>query len=219
MEDLCRLSGLDSFWDWNLTWYTERPDLTRCFQQTVLVWSPCIYLWTCSPLYLLYLQLRAPGPGLPLSCLCCVKTAVAAILLCCCLVELLYIYTLKEEMHHNLVFLLGPLLHIISLVLAVCVIQVERLKGVGSSLLLFFFWLLTVLCSMGPLKVAVEQVLTQRISTDDEQHPVEEQVQQLLPHMFEPDSSSDDENGADENDEEMRMRWRLDIDRLSECRD
>ncbi|KAJ0051128.1 hypothetical protein NL108_014591 [Boleophthalmus pectinirostris] len=77
MEALCRLSGLDPFWDWNLTWYTERPDLTQCFQQTVL--------------------------------------AVVAILLCCCLVELLYIHAVKEETHHNVVFLLGPLLHIISL--------------------------------------------------------------------------------------------------------
>ncbi|KAK7929186.1 hypothetical protein WMY93_005581 [Mugilogobius chulae] len=165
MEALCELSGLDPFWDWNLTWYTEQPDLTQCFQQTVLVWSPCIYLWTCSPLYLLYLQLRAPGARLPLSSLCCVKTAVAAILLCCCLVELLYIYALKEEMHQSLVVLLGPLLHIISLVLAVCVIQVERLKGVSSSILLFFFWLLLVLCSIVPLKVAVEQIINQSVSS------------------------------------------------------
>ncbi|XP_055013931.1 LOW QUALITY PROTEIN: multidrug resistance-associated protein 1-like [Boleophthalmus pectinirostris] len=168
MEALCRLSGLDPFWDWNLTWYTERPDLTQCFQQTVLVWSPCIYLWTCSPFYLLYLQFRAPGPRLPLSSLCCVKTAVVAILLCCCLVELLYIHAVKEETHHNVVFLLGPLLHIISLVSAgrVCVIQVERLKGVCSSILLFLFWLLTVLCSVVPLKVAVEQIIHQSFSSD-----------------------------------------------------
>ncbi|XP_055077733.1 multidrug resistance-associated protein 1-like [Periophthalmus magnuspinnatus] len=226
MEAVCKLSGLDPLWDWNLTWYTERPDLTQCFQQTVLVWAPCIYLWTCSPFYLLYLLLHAPGPRLPLSSFCCVKTALAVILLCCCLVELLYIYALKEETHRNVVFLLGPLLHIISLdltqtpnqalnqtftqisnqafqqdsqpgpqpdsqpgprpgpptriqpglqpgphdpdeeccgwqVLAVCVIQVERLKGVCSSILLFLFWLLTVLCSVVPLKVAVEQIIHQ----------------------------------------------------------
>uniref|UniRef100_A0AAV2LK27 ABC transmembrane type-1 domain-containing protein n=1 Tax=Knipowitschia caucasica TaxID=637954 RepID=A0AAV2LK27_KNICA len=166
MEALCRLSGLDPFWDWNLTWYTERPDLTQCFQHTVLVWSPCIYLWTCSPLYLLYLQLRSPGPRLALSSLCCVKTAIAVILLCCRLVELLYIYALNEDIHHNVVFLLGPLFRIISLVLAVCVIQVERLKGVFSSILLFFFWLLSVLCSLLPLKVAVEQIMDQSFSSD-----------------------------------------------------
>uniref|UniRef100_A0A8P4GE54 ABC-type glutathione-S-conjugate transporter n=1 Tax=Dicentrarchus labrax TaxID=13489 RepID=A0A8P4GE54_DICLA len=74
MEDLCTVSGLDPLWDWNLTWYTSQPDLTQCFQHTVLVWSPCVYLWTCSPLYLLYLQLRPHRGFIPLSKLCCSKT-------------------------------------------------------------------------------------------------------------------------------------------------
>jgi len=28
------------FWDLNVTWYTEDPDFTPCFQKTVLAWSP-----------------------------------------------------------------------------------------------------------------------------------------------------------------------------------
>uniref|UniRef100_A0A672J2R1 Uncharacterized protein n=1 Tax=Salarias fasciatus TaxID=181472 RepID=A0A672J2R1_SALFA len=62
MEDLCSGSGLD------------QPDLTQCFQQTIMVWSPCVYLWTCSPLYLIYLQLRPHRGVIPLSKLCCSKT-------------------------------------------------------------------------------------------------------------------------------------------------
>uniref|UniRef100_A0A8C6T9H4 ATP-binding cassette, sub-family C (CFTR/MRP), member 6b, tandem duplicate 1 n=1 Tax=Neogobius melanostomus TaxID=47308 RepID=A0A8C6T9H4_9GOBI len=120
-----------------------------CFRQTVLVWSPCIYLWTCAPFYLLYLQLRPPHP------------AVAVILVSCSLVELLYLFALKDRSHQNVVFLLGPLLHIISLVLVVCLIQVERLKGVISSLILFLFWLLTTVCSLVPLKVGLEQIINQ----------------------------------------------------------
>lgn len=60
------------FWfqDWNLTWYTSRPDLTQCFQHTVLVWLPCVYLWTGSPVYLLYLQLRPHQGVISLSKLC-----------------------------------------------------------------------------------------------------------------------------------------------------
>lgn len=27
------------------SWYTENPELTDCFQKTVLIWTPCIYLW------------------------------------------------------------------------------------------------------------------------------------------------------------------------------
>ncbi|KAJ7416043.1 ATP binding cassette subfamily C member 1 [Willisornis vidua] len=42
--------------DWNLTWHTEDPDFTPCFQNTVLVWIPCAYLWLCFPVYFLYLR-------------------------------------------------------------------------------------------------------------------------------------------------------------------
>lgn len=67
-------NGVFWFQDWNVTWYTSRPDLTQCFQHTVLVWFPCVYLWTCSPFYLLYLQLRLHQGIIPLSKLCCSKT-------------------------------------------------------------------------------------------------------------------------------------------------
>ena len=59
--------------DWNLTWYTPHPDLTQCFQHTVLVWFPCIYLWVCAPLYLVYLWFTDKG-RIGLSSLCCAKT-------------------------------------------------------------------------------------------------------------------------------------------------
>uniref|UniRef100_A0A672QTA2 Multidrug resistance-associated protein 1 n=1 Tax=Sinocyclocheilus grahami TaxID=75366 RepID=A0A672QTA2_SINGR len=42
--------------DWNRTWQTHNPDLTPCFQNTVLVWIPCLYLWLFAPFYILYLK-------------------------------------------------------------------------------------------------------------------------------------------------------------------
>lgn len=47
--------------DWNLTWYTENPDFTTCFQNSVLTWIPCIYLWACFPIYMVYLHRRDQG--------------------------------------------------------------------------------------------------------------------------------------------------------------
>lgn len=29
----------------NLTWHTENPDFSKCFQKTALVWIPCAFLW------------------------------------------------------------------------------------------------------------------------------------------------------------------------------
>lgn len=60
------------FQDWNLTWYTHSPELSDCFQNTVLVWAPCIYLWLCSPFYCLHLYCHGRG-RLPLSLLCSAK--------------------------------------------------------------------------------------------------------------------------------------------------
>lgn len=32
-------------WDSNLTWYTNEPDLTECFRDTILIGIPCAVLW------------------------------------------------------------------------------------------------------------------------------------------------------------------------------
>ncbi|KAG7167512.1 Multidrug resistance-associated protein 1-like 3, partial [Homarus americanus] len=53
--------GLDAFcnstfWDANITWNTENPDFTLCFEQTVLVWVPCGFLWLFAPLEVHYLR-------------------------------------------------------------------------------------------------------------------------------------------------------------------
>ncbi|XP_068585945.1 multidrug resistance-associated protein 1-like [Cebidichthys violaceus] len=167
MENLCSVSGLDPLWDWNLTWYTSQPDLTQCFQHTVLVWFPCVFLWTCSPLYLLYLQLRPHQGIIPLSKLCCSKTLLGLSLASFGLLEMFFLLVKKnEEIQNHLLILIGPLIRSLTLVLAVVIIQVERRKGSRSSVLLFLFWTLLVLCSLVPLKVDVEQIIDQGFSSD-----------------------------------------------------
>lgn len=47
--------------DWNLTWYTQHPDFTPCFQNTVLAWIPCLYLWVGFPIYFGYLRRHDRG--------------------------------------------------------------------------------------------------------------------------------------------------------------
>nr|CAD7588458.1 unnamed protein product [Timema genevievae] len=53
----CESSALDhaATEDANLTWYTETPDITPCFQKTVLVWLPCAVLWAACPLETFYI--------------------------------------------------------------------------------------------------------------------------------------------------------------------
>ncbi|OWA50131.1 Canalicular multispecific organic anion transporter 2 [Hypsibius exemplaris] len=46
-------AGLVShFKDTSVTWYTDNPDFSVCFQQTVLTWLPCGILWLMAPFHI-----------------------------------------------------------------------------------------------------------------------------------------------------------------------
>uniref|UniRef100_A0AAZ3RUT3 ABC-type glutathione-S-conjugate transporter n=1 Tax=Oncorhynchus tshawytscha TaxID=74940 RepID=A0AAZ3RUT3_ONCTS len=138
--------------DWNLTWYTPHPDLSQCFQHTVLVWFPCMYLWSCGPLYLVYLWFTGQG-GISLTSLCCAKTLM--IWSAQSLLSILFWLISSAQCLHLFISLL-----ILSLqLLAVCVIQWERMKGCRSSVLLFLFWTLAVVCSLVPLRANIQQII------------------------------------------------------------
>uniref|UniRef100_A0A6Q2XRI0 ABC-type glutathione-S-conjugate transporter n=1 Tax=Esox lucius TaxID=8010 RepID=A0A6Q2XRI0_ESOLU len=144
---LCLCSGTHT--DWNVTWYTPHPDLTQCFQHTVLVWFPCIFLWFCSPLYLLHLWFTDRG-RIPLTTLCCAKTVSPSGVSAC------QMYEVGDQ---HLVFLLSPVIRSLTMLLAVCMMQWERMKGCRSSVLLFLFWTLAVICSLVPLRGNIQQIV------------------------------------------------------------
>ncbi|KTG05519.1 hypothetical protein cypCar_00014280 [Cyprinus carpio] len=152
--------------DWNQTWYTHNPELSNCFQNTVLVWAPCIYLWVLSPFYCLRLYCHGRG-RLPLSSLCSAKLLLGFFLASFGFVEFFYILLeRRQEIQQHLVFLLSPIIRSLTVVLAVCVIHWERMRGCRSSVFLFFFWLLGVVCSLIPLHAKVQLAVDQGLSPD-----------------------------------------------------
>ncbi|MCJ8739010.1 hypothetical protein PDJAM_G00042380 [Pangasius djambal] len=164
MDKLCTDSGLDPLWDWNVTWYTLNPDLTQCFQHTVLVWFPCFYLWVCSPFYLLYLRCFHHG-RISFSRLCCAKTILGVCLVLFSILELLYLlFERRTEIEHHTVFLLSPIIRSLTMVLAVCIIHLERTMGCRSSLCLFLYWTLTVICSIVPLRANIQTTVGEDFS-------------------------------------------------------
>ena len=54
----------DPLWDTNLTWNTDSPELTECFQETVLVYAPAAVILLFLPLQLLYIK-RSRDRGIP----------------------------------------------------------------------------------------------------------------------------------------------------------
>uniref|UniRef100_A0A8B9CTD7 Multidrug resistance-associated protein 1 n=1 Tax=Anser brachyrhynchus TaxID=132585 RepID=A0A8B9CTD7_9AVES len=137
------------FWngDWNLTWHTENPDFTQCFQNTVLVWIPCIYLWACFPVYFLYLRCHDRG-YIQMSNLNKAKTALGLILWIVCWADLFYsFWERSQNIFRAPFFLISPTVLGITMLLATFLIQYERMKGVQSSGVMTIFWLISLLCA------------------------------------------------------------------------
>ncbi|XP_046756511.1 multidrug resistance-associated protein 1 isoform X1 [Gallus gallus] len=147
IESLCSADASEPFWDWNLTWHTENPDFTQCFQNTVLVWVPCIYLWVCFPAYFLYLRSHDRG-YIQMSILNKAKTALGLILWIVCWADLFYsFWERSQNIFRAPFFLISPTVLGITMLLATFLIQHERLKGVQSSGVMMIFWLISLLCA------------------------------------------------------------------------
>uniref|UniRef100_A0A8C5II32 Canalicular multispecific organic anion transporter 2 n=1 Tax=Junco hyemalis TaxID=40217 RepID=A0A8C5II32_JUNHY len=140
------------FWDSNLTIHTDNPDLTPCFQNTILAWIPSIYLWSALPFYLLYLKHNKRG-YIVLSVLSRFKTLFGVLLWCVSWADLFYsFHELLQNRTPPPVYFVTPLVVGITVLLATLLIQYERLRGIQSSGVLIIFWFLSVLCAVGPLR-------------------------------------------------------------------
>uniref|UniRef100_A0A8C3AL27 Multidrug resistance-associated protein 1 n=1 Tax=Cyclopterus lumpus TaxID=8103 RepID=A0A8C3AL27_CYCLU len=131
--------------DWNRTWYTDNPDFTQCFQNTVLVWLPCLYLWICAPIYLMYLRSHDRG----YICMSHINKAVGLLLWIICWSDVFFSFW--ERSHSSSVpapvHLVSPTLLGFTMLLATFLIQYERMKGVQSSGVMLIYWLLALLCA------------------------------------------------------------------------
>uniref|UniRef100_A0A8C6WQX4 ABC-type glutathione-S-conjugate transporter n=1 Tax=Neogobius melanostomus TaxID=47308 RepID=A0A8C6WQX4_9GOBI len=135
----------------NLTFHADRPDLPECFQLTVLSWLPCICLWAASPLYLLYLKRNNRG-YIMMSIVNRLKTAFGLLLWIVCWADLFYTIHQRKEFSPPPVYYVTPLVLGMTMLLATFLIQLERLRGVQSSGVLFIFWFLSVLCAIVPFR-------------------------------------------------------------------
>uniref|UniRef100_A0A2K5RIG8 Multidrug resistance-associated protein 1 n=1 Tax=Cebus imitator TaxID=2715852 RepID=A0A2K5RIG8_CEBIM len=145
--------------DWNITWYTSNPDFTKCFQNTVLVWVPCFYLWACFPFYFLYLSRHDRG-YIQMTPLNKTKTALGFLLWIVCWADLFYSFWERSRgIFLAPVFLVSPTLLGITMLLATFLIQLERRKGVQSSGIMLTFWLVALLCALAILRSKIMTAL------------------------------------------------------------
>uniref|UniRef100_A0A7N8XN14 ATP-binding cassette, sub-family C (CFTR/MRP), member 3 n=1 Tax=Mastacembelus armatus TaxID=205130 RepID=A0A7N8XN14_9TELE len=164
MERLC---GPElPFWVANQTLHTDRPDLPECFQLSVLSWLPCIYLWAVCPIYLFYLKRNNRG-YIMMSIKNRFKTVFGLLLWIVCWTDLFYTFhELRQGHSQPPIYFITPLVLGITMLLATFLIQLERLRGVQSSGVLFIFWFLCVLCAIVPFRSKILQASSQSEVTD-----------------------------------------------------
>ncbi|XP_054880485.1 multidrug resistance-associated protein 1 isoform X2 [Poeciliopsis prolifica] len=162
LERFCGADSSDPFWDWNSTWNTSTPDLTQCFQNTILVWVPCFYLWMCAPFYLLYLRSHDSG-YICMSHLNKAKTVVGFLLWVVCWSDVFYSFWERNHSSSSTapVHLVSPTLLGLTMLLATFIIQYERLKGVQSCGVLLIFWLFALLCATVSFRSKILQALNE----------------------------------------------------------
>ncbi|XP_056263509.1 multidrug resistance-associated protein 1 isoform X1 [Pseudoliparis swirei] len=162
LDTFCSLDSSDPFWDWNRTWYTDNPDFTQCFQNTVLVWLPCLYLWICAPIYLVYLRSHDHG-YICMSHINKARTAVGFLLWIICWSDVFFSFWEKSRGSSDPapVLLVSPTLLGFTMLLATFLIQYERMKGVQSSGVMLLYWMLALLCATVTFRSKIFQALDQ----------------------------------------------------------
>ncbi|XP_049538586.1 multidrug resistance-associated protein 1 isoform X10 [Anopheles darlingi] len=148
MDDFCG----SKFWDLNLTWYTDDPDLTPCFQQTVLVWAPCAFLWVFSLLELYYLR-RSPNKDIPWSFVNLSKLFLIGLLIVLTIVDLAN--AISTDGVSAPVFYYTPAIKIATFVFAGILVFLNKRYGMRTSGLLFMFWLLLTIFSIPRVRTEI----------------------------------------------------------------
>uniref|UniRef100_UPI004038F946 LOW QUALITY PROTEIN: multidrug resistance-associated protein 1 n=1 Tax=Callospermophilus lateralis TaxID=76772 RepID=UPI004038F946 len=166
LRGFCSADGSDPLWDWNVTWHTSNPDFPKCFQNTVLLWLPCFYLWASFPVYALYLSRHDRG-YIQMTHLNKAKTALGFLLWIVCWADLFYSFWERSQgVFVAPVLLVSPTLLGVTMLLATFLIQLERRKGVQSSGILLVFWLMALLCALAIFRSKIMAALKEDAQVD-----------------------------------------------------
>uniref|UniRef100_A0A1B6EGY9 ABC-type glutathione-S-conjugate transporter n=1 Tax=Clastoptera arizonana TaxID=38151 RepID=A0A1B6EGY9_9HEMI len=161
--------GLDyfcgsKFWDANVTWNTENPDLTICFEKTILVWIPCVFLWVFSPLevyYILHSKYRDISWNLLNAC----KVFFNLVIIVHCIGDFVFavVQMMSNQMVH-LVDIYSPAIKFVSFSLVLILTVFNKVRGIRASGLQFLFWFLLVISGVPQFRTFLQQFLNETIS-------------------------------------------------------
>ncbi|XP_032672071.1 multidrug resistance-associated protein 1 isoform X3 [Odontomachus brunneus] len=151
------------FWDANLTWYTDNPDLTICFEKTILLWVPCAFLWVFSSMEAYYI-LHSKRRNVPYTWLFIIKQVLTIVLILLSIVDLgMAIYESTSREVYSVDYY-TPFIKIITFILASILMIYNRKYGMRTSGLLFMFWFFLALCGCIQFRTFINKLIDEEKS-------------------------------------------------------
>ncbi|CAH1990666.1 unnamed protein product [Acanthoscelides obtectus] len=156
------------FWNWTLSWNTTDPDITKCFEKTVLVWIPCFFLWTFAALEVYYI-LSSKKRNVPWNWFNISKLTIIVALIVLTLVDLVTAFksAASSESAVYSVDIYSPLIKIFSFALATVLLYYNRKHGHQTSGLLFMFWFLLALFGSIQFRTEIRAVQSRELEGRD----------------------------------------------------
>ncbi|XP_042861563.1 multidrug resistance-associated protein 1-like isoform X1 [Penaeus japonicus] len=154
------------FWDANVTWYTDNPDFTPCFERTVLVWIPCFFLWVFAPMEVFYIR-SSPDRLVPWSWCNVSKLIGSALLMTVQCVD--FFHAVYRNANDEVVYgvdYAAPAIIFFTILLQVVFILMEKKRGIQSSGVIFMFWLFMVICGIPEYRTYFINILGEETKDD-----------------------------------------------------
>ncbi|BFZ17907.1 hypothetical protein BsWGS_20945 [Bradybaena similaris] len=146
-------------WDANLTWETSDPDFTSCFQKSILALVPCFFLWLVIPFRILQLW-HAHAGVIPWGWLSVLKMAVAGVLFAFATYEFCFVIAEAADGESKPpIEFLSPFAVLVTMILVMILLNLERKRGLRSSSILTLFWLLFLFCGIIRLRSVIKEAM------------------------------------------------------------
>ncbi|XP_037822339.1 multidrug resistance-associated protein 1 isoform X12 [Lucilia sericata] len=154
MDEFCG----SKFWDSAETWNTEDPDFTPCFEQTVLVWAPCAFLWLFSIFDFYYLK-ASLDKNIPWNKLNISKLLLTLSLLVLTAVDFIMAMVYKADNDTaDLIYpvhIWTPVIKFATFILILIFIPLNRKYGIQTSGCQFLFWFFLTILSIARCRTEV----------------------------------------------------------------
>ncbi|GFU58069.1 multidrug resistance-associated protein 1 [Nephila pilipes] len=144
LESICG----DPFWNSSISWDVEKPHVSQCFQNLVLVLGSCGVLWIVVPFEIPKI-LRAHGHPTPWGRLSVFKMALKWVLLIISSVDVSKaVYSYTNDPRSGLDDILSSSAYLITIILTIIITLMCKKRGLRVSLALPSFWMTSTLATL-----------------------------------------------------------------------